>query len=67
MVPDIIDLATLRDNGVRRESMFYAYFVFCQKFGTGCVAEESTKRFINVLAVFGRGCTCGWVCFGMDV
>eukprot|EP00729_Bicosta_minor_P011641 gene11641-12322_t len=42
MLPDVIDEATLRDGGVRREAMFYAYFVFCQKFGTGFAVSLST-------------------------
>jgi Na+/melibiose symporter-like transporter len=50
MLPDVIDEATLRDNGVRREAMFYAYFVFCQKFGSGFAVSLATLS----LSAFGN-------------
>ena len=41
MLPDAIDEAAARD-GVRRESLFYAFFVFWQKFSTGIALALST-------------------------
>ncbi|XP_062507272.1 sodium-dependent lysophosphatidylcholine symporter 1-like [Corticium candelabrum] len=48
MLPDAIDEAAARD-GVRRESLFYAFFVFWQKFSTGIALALSTLA----LQVFG--------------
>lgn len=35
MLPDVINEAALRDEGLRREALFYSYFVFIQKLGGG--------------------------------
>eukprot|EP00041_Stephanoeca_diplocostata_P013798 m.244319 g.244319 ORF g.244319 m.244319 type:complete len:577 (+) comp19470_c0_seq9:280-2010(+) len=43
MLPDVINEATLRDGGVRREALFYAYFVFFQKFGAGVAIYASNE------------------------
>ena len=43
MLPDVIDEATLRDGGVRREAMFYAYFVFCKWDGKKKQGEKSRE------------------------
>ena len=43
MLPDVIDEATLRDGGVRREAMFYAYFVFCKWDGKKKQGEKNRE------------------------
>lgn len=48
MLPDAIDEAAVQ-GGVRRESLFYAMFVFWQKFSTGIALALSTLA----LQVFG--------------
>jgi Na+/melibiose symporter-like transporter len=35
MLPDIINEAAVKENGVRREALFFSFFVFLQKFGAG--------------------------------
>lgn len=41
MLPDVIDEATLKSK-VRREELFYAFFVFGNKFGSGVTLGIST-------------------------
>ena len=41
MLPDVIDQATL-DHGVRREELFYSFYVFFSKFGAGISLGVST-------------------------
>ena len=41
MLPDVIDAAAL-ERGVRREELFYAYFVFGNKFAGGVTLGIST-------------------------
>ena len=41
MVPDVVDAAYL-ETGVRREELFYAFFVFGNKFGAGVTLGVST-------------------------
>lgn len=41
MLPDVIDEATLKSE-VRREELFYAFFVFGNKFGSGVTLGIST-------------------------
>ena len=55
MLPDVIDEATLRDGGVRREAMFFAYFVFCQKFGAGIAISISTAS-LEYFGSYKSGC-----------
>lgn len=48
MLPDVIDEATLHSN-VRREELFYAFFVFGNKFGSGVTLGISTAIYKFVL------------------
>ena len=41
MLPDVVDQATLVSD-VRREELFYAFFVFGNKFGSGFTLAVST-------------------------
>lgn len=41
MLPDVIDQALLK-HGIRREELFYAFFVFGNKFSTGITLGIST-------------------------
>lgn len=41
MVPDVVDMAHLK-TGVRREELFYAFFVFGNKFASGVTLGIST-------------------------
>jgi len=41
MLPDVIDASILKFS-VRREELFYAYFVFGNKFGNGFTLAVST-------------------------
>jgi len=47
MLPDVIDEATLRTD-VRREELFYAFFVFGNKFGSGVTLGLSTAIYKSV-------------------
>lgn len=49
MLPDVIDEAYLL-NGVRREELFYAFFVFGNKFASGITLGISTGIYKYVLA-----------------
>ena len=42
MLPDVIDEATIECGGVRREALYYSYFVFAQKFAAGIAIALST-------------------------
>lgn len=48
MLPDVIDEATLKSD-VRREELFYAFFVFGNKFGSGVTLGISTAIYKLVL------------------
>ncbi len=48
MLPDVIDEATLHSN-VRREELFYAFFVFGNKFGSGVTLGVSTAIYKSVI------------------
>lgn len=48
MLPDVIDEATLRSD-VRREELFYAFFVFGNKFGSGVTLGISTAIYKLVI------------------
>ena len=41
MVPDVVDAALL-ETGIRREELFYAFFVFGNKFSAGITLAIST-------------------------
>lgn len=47
MLPDVIDEATLKTD-VRREELFYAFFVFGNKFGSGVTLGISTAIYKSV-------------------
>eukprot|EP00035_Acanthoeca_spectabilis_P004898 m.107876 g.107876 ORF g.107876 m.107876 type:complete len:533 (-) comp12779_c0_seq1:2644-4242(-) len=50
MIPDVINEAALRDNGQRREAMFYSYSVFFQKLGAGLAIFGSNE----ILETYGH-------------
>lgn len=41
MLPDVVDLASLK-TGIRREEFFYSFFVFGNKFSSGITLALST-------------------------
>ena len=41
MIPDVVDAASLK-NGIRREELFYSFFVFGNKFSSGITLGIST-------------------------
>ena len=41
MIPDVVDAASLK-NGIRREELFYSFFVFGNKFSSGVTLGIST-------------------------
>eukprot|EP00040_Diaphanoeca_grandis_P043601 m.9783 g.9783 ORF g.9783 m.9783 type:complete len:555 (-) comp7923_c0_seq1:36-1700(-) len=43
MLPDVINDAAVRHNGVRREALFFSYFVMFQKFGAGAAIYLSSE------------------------
>ena len=47
MLPDVVDEAALK-NDVRREELFYAFFVFGNKFGSGITLGLSTAIYKSV-------------------
>lgn len=47
MLPDVVDEAALV-NDVRREELFYAFFVFGNKFGSGITLGLSTAIYKSV-------------------
>ena len=47
MLPDVVDEATLKSN-VRREELFYAFFVFGNKFAGGATLGISTAIYTSV-------------------
>lgn len=49
MLPDVIDEAALKRD-VRREELFYAFFVFGNKFGSGVTLGISTAIYKSVKA-----------------
>lgn len=44
MVPDVVDAASL-NTGIRREELFYAFFVFGNKFSAGMTLGISTALY----------------------
>ena len=48
MLPDVVDEAALKGD-VRREELFYAFFVFGNKFGSGVTLGISTAVYKSVL------------------
>lgn len=50
MLPDVIDEAALRSD-MRREELFYAFFVFGNKFGGGITLGISTAIYKSVAPV----------------
>ena len=48
MVPDVVDAAYL-ETGVRREELFYAFFVFGNKFSAGVTLGVSTGIYKYVI------------------
>lgn len=58
MVPDVVDMAHLK-TGVRREEMFYAFFVFGNKFASGITLGISTGIY-KVVGYDETKCTQGW-------
>eukprot|EP00039_Didymoeca_costata_P000902 m.47901 g.47901 ORF g.47901 m.47901 type:complete len:576 (+) comp10540_c0_seq3:221-1948(+) len=55
MLPDVVDEAMLRDDGRRREAMFYACFVFFQKFASGLGIYASTIC-LDMYGSYKSGC-----------
>ena len=51
MLPDVVDQASL-DQGVRREELFYSFYVFFSKFGAGVSLGISTLvlKWVLILA-----------------
>lgn len=48
MLPDIINEAAVKENGIRREALFYSFFVFLQKFGAGITIYTTNAIIENV-------------------
>eukprot|EP00039_Didymoeca_costata_P024711 m.11211 g.11211 ORF g.11211 m.11211 type:complete len:547 (+) comp4399_c0_seq1:131-1771(+) len=55
MLPDVIEDATVRNKGDRHEVLFYSFFVFTQKFGTGVAVALATAA-LDTFGKYKNGC-----------